>query len=53
IQEAIGEKPFHRIEERAEVGFNIAMEEGPKNIAGLPKRYRMKSLGPDIETEIK
>ncbi len=52
IQEAIGETPFHRIEERAGVGFKIAMEEGPKHIADLPKRYKMKSISPDIETKI-
>ncbi len=44
VQEAIGEKPLLRSDERAKIGFQIAMEEGPKQVAGLPKRYWMKSI---------
>lgn len=50
VQKAMGEEPTHRNMERAENMLKIATQEAPKYIAGLPERYWVEPIGPDIET---
>jgi Fe-S oxidoreductase len=41
LQEAIGEKPLYRLEDRTKNAMEIIMEDAPKYLAELPKRYWM------------